>query len=509
MQRMHLDRESALTAAEPVPVPAAALLEPDAGLTPSGRTLTRDSILFGVGTLAGKGIGFIVLPVFARMLVPDEFGRLDVLNALVSSGVLIAMLGTDVAAVRLYFDGQTTVDRRRTLATWGSIAVLVAAIPAALMFAGADEISRLLFGSTDLALAVALVGVALLGGIVHFFTLGVLRVAARPMTYALLEGGALVVNAALAIALLALWRADATAVMLALAISWSGAAAVGLALVRRSIQGRPSRAAARAILVLALPLAPAIAAAWGADFFHRAYLVGTAGATQVAYLSVATRIASVAMLVVAAAQLAWHPHAYRLGVSPEATTRLAEEGRQIVVALVVSVGFLGVLTPELLAIIGGPAYATAGPTVGLFLVSVLGVGLFTVGSLASAIGRRTADIGVAVILGVFLAIATNVLVAPTLGAPGTAAAIALGQFATAAIAIRLGQRRLSVPFAWPRMFGLVALAAVVVVGATTLPDASGAVRVLLAVGLAIGLWLEGTLPAWLTSFRHREITGKA
>jgi O-antigen/teichoic acid export membrane protein len=224
---------------------------------------------------------------------------------------------------------------------------------------------------------------------------------------------------------------------------------------------------------------------------------------------VATRIASVAMLVVAAAQLAWHPHAYRLGVSPAATTRLAEEGRQIVVALVVSVGFLGILTPELLAIIGGPAYATAGPTVGLFLVSVLGVGLFTVGSLASAIGRRTVDIGAAVILGVFLAVATNVLVAPTLGAPGTAAAIALGQFATASIAIRLGRRRLSVPFAWPRMFGLVTMAAAVVIGATALPDASGAVRLLLAVGLAIGLWLEGTLPAWVANARQPRNHGKA
>ena len=41
------------------------------------------------------------------------------------------------------------------------------------------------------------------------------------------------------------------------------------------------------LLLLALPLVPAIAATWGADFFHRAYLLGVAGATQVAYLSVA------------------------------------------------------------------------------------------------------------------------------------------------------------------------------------------------------------------------------
>jgi O-antigen/teichoic acid export membrane protein len=509
MQPMHLDRDSALTAAEPLPVPALVDPELDRPTPTSGRRLTRDSILFGAGTLAGKAIGFLVLPVFARLLVPDQFGRLDVLNTLVSSGILIAMLGTDVAAVRLFFDGRTSDDRRGTLATWGLIAATVAAIPSLALVAFAEPISRLLFQSTALALAVALVGVALFAGIVHFFTLGVLRATARPIQYAVLEGGALVVNAALAVVLLVLWRADATAVMLALAISWSGAATIGLALVRRSIQGRPSRPIARAILRLAIPLAPAIAAIWGADFFHRAYLLGAAGATEVAYLSVATRIGSVAMLVVAAAQLAWHPHAYRLGVTAASMERFAQEGRQIITALVISVGCLGLLTPEVLELIGGSAYAPSAPTVGLFLVSVLAVGLFTVGSLPSAIGRRTGDLGMAIIIGVAIAIIANVLVAGSFGSPGTAAAMALGQFVTATIAIRLGARRHAVPFEWPRMFGLVTMAAAVVIGATTLPDASGAVRVLLAVGFAIGLWLEGTLPAWLTSLRHREITGKA
>ena len=60
---------------------------------------------FSAGHTAGKGIGFLVLPILARLLALDQFGQLDVLNALVSSSLSIVMLGTDVAAVRLYFDG--------------------------------------------------------------------------------------------------------------------------------------------------------------------------------------------------------------------------------------------------------------------------------------------------------------------------------------------------------------------------------------------------------------------
>jgi O-antigen/teichoic acid export membrane protein len=504
MQSMHLDRESALTAAEPLPAPASAMLDVELDAKPGSGSLGRDSILFGLGTLAGKAAGFLVVPLFARLLAPEGFGRLDVLNTLVSSGLLIVMLGTDVATVRLYFDRRSPDAARRLFATWWVIAVGAATIPTLILIVGSAGVSQLLFGTSELSTAVALVGVALMAGIVQFVSLGVLRATGRPATYAALEGGALAVNAILAVALLVVWRTDPTSVMLALAISWTGAAVVGLALVRGSLIGRPSRDLARAILVLALPLAPAIVATWGADFFHRAYLLGVAGATEAAYLSMATRIGSIALLVVAAAQLAWHPHAYRLGTSDAAVRRLALEGRHIVVALVACVAVLGLFADEVLLVLGGAAYLDAAPVVGVFLLSVLAVGLFMVASLASVIERRTGDIGRAVVAGVGVAVLANLLVAPRVGAVGTAAAIALGQSVSLVIAMTLGRRRLSIPFAWRPILALVALASAVLLAATVLGPLPIGIRLVLALGLAAALIAEGTLPAWLGSVGQRR-----
>jgi O-antigen/teichoic acid export membrane protein len=502
MQSMHLDRESALTAAEPLPAPASALLDVEPDPNQTRRSLGRDSVLFGLGTLAGKAVGFLVVPIFARLLAPEGFGRLDVLNTLVSSGLLIVMLGTDVATVRLYFDRRSPEDARRLFATWWVVAVGTAAVPSVVLIGASTSVSELLFGSTALSAAVALVGISLMAGVVHFVTLGVLRATGRPATYAALEGGALALNAALAVVLLVAWRADPTAVMLALAICWVGAAVVGVALVRSWVFGRPSRAVAGAILALALPLAPAIVATWGADFFHRAYLLGTAGATQAAYLSMATRIGSIAMLVVAAAQLAWHPHAYRLGTSDEAVGRLAVEGRQILVALLACVVLLGVFADEVLLLLGGSAYLDAAPAVGVFLLSVLAVGLFTVASLASVIQRHTGDVGRAVVAGVAIAVVANLALAPRVGAVGTAAAIAVGQFVSLVIAMILGRRRLSIPFSWRSMLVLVVLAASVVLVATALGSLPLGIRLLLAIGFGVALFVEGTLPTWLGSVGH-------
>ena len=272
----------------------------------------------------------------------------------------------------------TAPSRRRLFATWWVIASRRRR-PDADPHRRVGGVSRCCSGPATCRPAVALVGVALMAGIVQFVSLGVLRATGRPATYAALEGGALAVNAVLAVALLVVWRTDPTSVMLALAISWTGAAVVGLVLVRGSLSGRPSRDLARAILVLALPLAPAIVATWGADFFHRAYLLDVAGTTEAAYLSMATRIGSIAMLVVAAAQLAWHPHAYRLGTSDGAIRRLALEGRHIVVALVACVAVLGICTRTRCCSCSAVLPTSTPHQSRRFPPSVLAVGLFTVG----------------------------------------------------------------------------------------------------------------------------------
>ena len=107
----------------------------------------RDMTWFAAGTIAGKAVALVSLPIFARLLTPAEFGRLDVLNALISAGLATFMLGTDVAVTRLYFDAASPTARRQLLGSWLGLIALVAAPVALLVIAGSTSISAALFGS--------------------------------------------------------------------------------------------------------------------------------------------------------------------------------------------------------------------------------------------------------------------------------------------------------------------------------------------------------------------------
>jgi len=471
-------------------------------------SLGRATVLFGLGAFAGKVAGLVALPIFARLLTPAEFGRLDVLNALLSALILALLLGTDVAATRLYFDRHDPRGRGELLASWYALGLGVI-IPIALaLVILSDRLSRALFATTDLAFAIDLVGVIVVAGMAYTITLGVLRTTGRPLAYALLEGGALTANAVVAIAFLAWWRADATSVMLALAVIWSAAAVLGLWAVNRSVAAAPSRSAMVELLRLGLPLAPAVAATLGADFLNRAYLLGSSGATEAGYLSIAIRIASVAGLIVVATQLAWQPHAYRLGESAAALARLASEARVIVIGLSAAVGVIGLLSPEIVAVVGAGRYGSAVPAVGLALIGMLGSGLFAVASLRSAMTRATRDIGASALVGVGCAVALNLILAPRFGATGTAAAIAAGQSVPVAVVAFLG-RRTRLPAPWPRL-ALIAGASVVVVwlGASYFASSIG-VRAVLLLGFVAFVAFEGTLIDSSRALFHGRRAGAA
>jgi O-antigen/teichoic acid export membrane protein len=461
------------------------------------RSLPRDTTWFAAGTFAGKAVALVSLPLFARLLTPAEFGRLDVLNALISAGLATFMLGTDVAATRLYFDASSRTARRQLLSSWLALIALVAAPVAVLLIVGSTWISTALFGSPASALAVSLVGVVLFVGLLYAVALGVLRTLGRARAYGLLEGTALVVNAALGIALLVAWRQDAAAVMAALAICWGLAAMVGLAAVRRAASARPTRAQAVGLLRLGLPLAPAVAAALVGDFFNRSLLLGVSGADEAGYLSIAIRIASIAGLLVIAAQLAWQPHAYRLGTSAEALAGLAVEGRRIIVAVALIVVVLVEVVPEAIALVGGDRYAPAGPATCLALGAALANSLYVVTTLPSAMARATSDLAWSAIAGICASIALNVMLVASLGATGTAAAMLGGQIAAVAVAWARARRHPRATVWTRRLLVVVAAAMAVAIGSAIVWEPPIWARLALGIGMLIVLWVEGTLPVAL------------
>lgn len=433
-------------------------------------TMTRRSALFAVGAVAGKVVGLIMLPVLTRLLTPTELGNLDVLMVLVNALIAGLMLGLDVAALRLYFDERTTAGQRTLLATWFVIALAVTSTAGLVLVLFSGSISSMLFASDRLQPAVGAAALAIVAGTVNAIILTILRARGRAGWYVAVSLGTLTAYALLATFLLVAWRADAAAVLVGWSIALVGSAVLGSAMLRADLLHPPSVRAARALLRLGLPLAPAVVGTLVSELLLRILLLRIAGPEEVAFFTVGNRFASVAALSLAVLQLAWVPRAYALGAAIETRPRVGAEGTWIVAIVCAAVLVVAAGAREIVAIAAGPTYLAALPAMGFGLVAVVGAAAFLVISMPSAIGRRTEDLAVATGAAAVVGVVGTFLLAEAWGAAGAAASLAAGQWVAVLIVAMLSPRRAAIALQRLRLGVMVGVSsAAVLVLVTDLP----------------------------------------
>ena len=449
-------------------------------------------MLYASGAVVGKALGLLMLPVLTRALTPQEFGSFDVLSTLGSALITMLFLGTDVAAVRLYFDRTTPRSRAELLTSWYALAAVITIPVGIVIVAARGWISERLFDSTALENAVALVAVIVVAGTFQVLALGVLRARGSSGQYGLLSSMSLVLNAVLTIILLVVWKRDATTALAALAISWTIGAIVGLVIVRRDLHGRPSVTAARQLLVLGLPIAPAVIVVWAADFFQRTILLHASGAQEVGYFAVAIRFGSVATLIVYGFQAAWQRQAFAAGPGQARDTELGA-ARWILATVAVGAAAVGLIAGPLVHIAAGSAYDAAVPATGAALLAAIALAAFMIASTPLLVAKRTSAVAVATVIGTASALGMNILIAPRFGATGTAASVAIGQLVGAAVAWAL-----TAPS--DRIHGLVRAAPVVLASAAviiagTIPTGDIALPAMIVASLVLLalLLVDGTL----------------
>lgn len=459
----------------------------------------RNSAFFTLGSVAGKIIAVVVVPVLTRLLAPAEFGRYDVLTTLSTALTSIAVLGLDVASTRLY---PLEKDHRGLFGTWSVISLAVGVPVAVTLTVAGPAMSRALFGTDALAIGFAFVGVSVLGNLFQVVGLTALRNEGRPLLYAGVSSGAFVTGGALIITLVT-WTQSANAAMAGVAGGMVVGGASAIIVTRKVTIGRPSTEARRALFRLGLPLVPALTATWVSEFVNRAILLGVAGSAEVGYLSVALRFGSVGLLFVTGFQLAWQPRAFALGESAEGLQGVAADARRIVIASSAAMLPVGLLAPELMTLVSGTEYLSAVPAVGLSLTQAIGFALFIVATMPASISQRMRDVGLAAGLASVTSVLANLLLAPLWESTGTALALVIGQLAGVGLAIALSRHAVRVPLDWPRMIVVSTSAASLMSIATLVDGVPLVVRAGLGAVFVGVLWLEGGLGELLAYARRR------
>jgi O-antigen/teichoic acid export membrane protein len=444
-------------------------------LTGELRRLGAQSAIYGLGGLLSRIIAIFLVPLYTAYLGKVGFGKLETIFAFMAVLTIVLRLGITSAFFRFYFDADDEEHKLRVVRTsfWFTMGMATIGLAVGLVFA--EPISRFIHVNGDIALVQA--GFVWLWTQMNYAQItSLFRVEQRPVAFAIATVANVLITIGATIVLVVGLDKGATGAVVGNLLGTLVVYVVLLGYRRYQLGLTFDRRLLRAMNRFGLPLVPAALMLWIINFIDRLFIARFDGQGEVGIYSLAVRISSVMVFLMAAFQLAWPAFAYSIRDDRQAKRTYSYVLTYLLFLMSWVALALAVLAPWLVDFLAPPAFVRSADAVPLLCFSVVAYSGYTV--LAIGIGRARQTQYNWIVAGAAAAVnvVLNLALIPPYGMMGAAVAT-LVAYLVLFVAMWVNSRRVyPVAYQWRRVITLAAVAA----GLTVLGVAVGSLPLAIA-----------------------------
>lgn len=426
--------------------------------------LGKETALYGLSTVVGRMLNFLLIPLYAHLLLPDENGVLATLYAYIAFTAVVYGMGMEQSFMRFWADAsaqERPYVLRRSAAAGAvglilSLVVLMIPSQAALLLGFTPGQSPLIGWA-----AVILAFDAL--GAVPF---ALLRMQRRPLAFAALKIGNIVTTLLLTVYLLAVQRLGVEGVLTANAAASVGTWMALLVVTRRAWKTEgpaPGAASFSDLWRFGLPLIPAGLAGIALQVVDRPILRMLTDDATVGLYQINFRMGVFMMLFVGMFDFAWRPFFLQHARDEDAPKLFARVFTYLMILLASVFVIVSVFIDDLVRLpLGGgtliPAlYWEGSAIIPLVLLGYIATGMYVVFLSGTYLEKKTGMIPVVGTIAATVDIGLLFLLVPLFGIVGAALAMAFAHIVQAAGMFMVSRRYHRVPYEWARVGGLFAL----------------------------------------------------
>jgi O-antigen/teichoic acid export membrane protein len=460
------------------------------------RGLARETAVYGLSTVLGRLLNFLLTPLYSHLLEPADNGAMQSVYAFIALLTVIYGLGLDTAYLRFgRRDGKPdgSAFGSALLTVLGSSLALSAAIAL-----GAGPIARLAGLPEEMASLVRYAAAILAVDAAMLLPYAELRASHRAGAYAGIRLAGIALNVVLAFVFVRTLGLGLRGVFLANLLASVSTLAM-LAPVILSRLAAPARERLREMLAFGAPLVLAGLGAMIVQVASRPILAKTVGLAEAGIFGTCYKLGIGMMLLVGMFDQSWKPFILERAARPDTDaiiarvlTYFAALGSWALLAIVFFTAPLA--TAPLFAgrPLIHPSFWGGLPVVPPVALAYLCNGLYFVMLAPLMLDKRTGAVSAATWAGAVVNLAANALLIPRLGMMGAAWAALAAYAAMAAAVWALGRRSRVVPYEWTRLALLACWTA-----ALWWPGAGVAwpTRILLWLAFPVGLLVSGFLAA--------------
>ena len=399
-----------------------------------GSNAVKGAASYTVAGLLGKGIGFLMLPLYTRALTPADYGRLTLVTSIGAMVTTVLMFGLDSPIIRLFFELAEKPERQDALiqSLWrflitASSAVCIILGVATFAILGPSTTATLngpdvLLGLTATGLGVAATGVAL----------PALRAGERFRAYLTVMATSAISTAAAAAVMVLVLKTGVIGALSAGIVANLVVLMIAFRVVPWKREVKTDRQLITRSLRMGVPLVPHFASMQALVLADRLILVSLVSASSLGLYGLASNIALPTAVACQSITQATMPTYAKVGTSGRADQRRAL--RSLITVQVAAITLVttatALLGPPLIGIVAAADFGDAAPLVGWIALGYGFLGLYGIPMNGATIGAgRTNRAWIASLTGATVNLVLIILLTPRIGIEGAAIASAGGYLA--------------------------------------------------------------------------------
>ncbi|MCU0454119.1 MAG: oligosaccharide flippase family protein [Bacteroidetes bacterium] len=465
--------------------------------------LGKETALYGLSTVVGRMLNFLLVPLYAHLLLPDENGVLATLYAYIAFAAVVYGLGMEQSLMRFWADA-STAERPYVLrrsATAGAAGLIVSLVVLTIPSA----VAKVLGFAPELAPLIGWAAVILAFDALAAVPFALLRMQRRPLAFATLKIANIVSTLLLTVYFLAVEELGIRGVLMANTAASVGTWFVLLAVTRHAWRPEgpdPGAASFSDLSRFGLPLIPAGLAGIALQVVDRPILRLLTDDATVGLYQINFRLGVFMMLFVGMFDFAWRPFFLQHARDADAPGLFARVFTYLMILLGSVFVLVSLFIDDLIRLpIGGGTlipslYWEGSVIIPLVLLGYIATGMYVVFLSGTYLEKKTGMIPVIGTIAAAVDIGLLFLLVPSLGIVGAALAMTVAHIVQAAGMYMVSRRYHRVPYEWARVGGLFALSFGIVAA-----DAWLAPVPLSASGIILDLALCGLFAGGLILFR--------
>lgn len=435
--------------------------------------IARHTIIYGLGTVLQKGVSFLMLPLYTRLLTPADYGVLALIEMTLDVISIGAGAQLAYAIYRFYHKSDTEAERNTVISTVFQALLVSYVITGGLTMLFADQISNLLFGSSERATLVRIAAGGMASQCLLIVPFAFMQVIERSALVSSIGFVKLFLQLSLNVFFLVGLRTGVIGILAStvLANTIIGVSVSVWTVRRVGLSFSPSTL--RALVRYAGPMIVTQFATFFATFGDRYLLKAFGGESAVGLYNLSYQFGFLLFAIgFSPFNSLWGPRRFAIAKGPDAAVRDRELsdgfGYANVLTLPIAVG-LALFVGDILRLMTTPPFFAAAQAVPVILISYVLLAWSNVHDLGILVKEKTEYLTLINWLAFFVAGTLWILLIPDYGALGAAVAGTVSFAARYGLTYLVAQRLWPVRYDWTPTIRMVGAGVLLVLVSNALP----------------------------------------